>query len=322
MGLVAGGGATHMIAGYGFSGKTLALQSAMLSLAAGRPVWGAYKGQQSRVLHVDMEQGDRLTRRRYQRLGAAMGVDLASLGDTLALAVMPQPQLSLTREHFVRWRDIMAGRDLMVVDSLRAASGGQDENSSDIRSCLDMLGELSEATQCRPVLIHHSRKPQKDDPGGRFTIRGSSAIYDACDAVYMFSAVKGEPISVEQAKARTQGDSIPDFALVISDVEVDGDPRGGLRVQVHGHELIDERRDQQTQAAQAAQARRDATKVRDAVAANPGIDKTALGGQTGLSGGRLAAALLALAGVVEARDERRSKTGPMSRCHYLVPGVH
>jgi hypothetical protein len=28
------------------------------------------------------------------------------------------------------------GRDLVIIDSLRAASGGQDENSSEIRACL------------------------------------------------------------------------------------------------------------------------------------------------------------------------------------------
>lgn len=318
IGLVAGGGATHMVAGYGYSGKTLSLQAMALSLAAGRPVWGAYAGQRSRVVHVDFEQGDRLTRRRYQRLAAAMGVELPSLGDALGLAVMPQ--LSLTRDHFVQWRDLMAGRDLCIIDSLRAAAGGQDENSSEIRGCLDMLGELSEATQCRPALIHHSRKPQRDDPGGRFAIRGSSAIYDACDCVYLFGATKGEPVSVEQAKARTQGDSIPDFALSIADVEIDGDLRAGLRVQVHGHELVDERRVAKTHAAQAAQARRDADSVREAITGRPGITAGELRGVTHLSGDRVAAALLLLRGQFETREERRSQRGPLSVCHYPTVG--
>jgi RecA-family ATPase len=313
IGLVAGGGATHLVAGYGYSGKTLALQSMALSLAAGRPVWGAYSGRPGRVLHVDLEQGDRLTRRRYQRLAAATGVDLSSLGDSLALAIMPQ--LSLLRDHFVQWRDLMAGRDLVIVDSLRAASGGQDENSSDIRSCLDMLGELSEATQCRPVLIHHSRKPQRDDPGGRFAIRGSSAIYDACDAVYLFSAQKGEPVAVEQAKARTQGDSIPDFALVISDVEIDGEARAGLRVQVHGHELLEERREAHHDAIARVQQSRDAAKVRAALVERPGISTTELRGVCRLSGDRLSAALLSLGASVEVRTEAEGRT--RTNRHFL-----
>jgi hypothetical protein len=320
IGLVAGGGATHLVAGYGYSGKTLALQSLALSLAAGRPVWGAYTGKQSRVLHVDLEQGDRLTRRRYQRLAAAMGADLPSLGDSLGLVIMPPVKLS--RDDFVEWRDLMAGRDLVIIDSLRAASGGQDENSSEIRGCLDMLGELSEATQCRATLIHHSRKPQRDDPGGRFAIRGSSAIYDACDCVYLFAAAKGEPVSVEQAKARTQGDSIPDFALVISDVEIDGEARAGLRVQVHGAELIADRRAAKADADQADQTRRDAQKIREALAKHPGVNTRALRGITHLSGDRIAAALGVLSSAVEVRQVPGAGGRFPSAAHYLrVPGA-
>jgi hypothetical protein len=38
IGLVAGSGAPHLVAGYGFTGKTLAMQALALSLAAGRGV--------------------------------------------------------------------------------------------------------------------------------------------------------------------------------------------------------------------------------------------------------------------------------------------
>jgi hypothetical protein len=126
VGLVAGGGAPHMVAGYGFSGKTLALQALALALAAGRPVWGSYGvGKRRRVLHVDLEQGERLTRGRYQRLALAMGIDLAELGESLEVAVMPAG-LTLVPDCEARWLEIMAGRDLVIVDSLRAASVGQD----------------------------------------------------------------------------------------------------------------------------------------------------------------------------------------------------
>jgi hypothetical protein len=132
-----------------------------------------YRGSQARVLHADLEQGHRLTCRGYQRLAAALGVELGGLGDTRAVAVMPQ--LPLTRGDRAKWRDILNGRDTVVIESLRAASKGVDENSSEIRGCLDMRGELSEATGCRAVIIHHSKKPQQNDPGGRFAIRGASA---------------------------------------------------------------------------------------------------------------------------------------------------
>src|SRR5437899_12619435 len=111
------------------------MQSLALSIAAGRPVWGAYGSQRRRVVHVDLEQGDRLTRRRYQRIARAMGVDLAPLGDALALAAMPP--IALTSACADAWREIMTGRDLLIVDSLRAATAGADENDSGIRAGLD-----------------------------------------------------------------------------------------------------------------------------------------------------------------------------------------
>ena len=148
LGLVAGGGAPHLVAGYGFAGKTLALQSLALALAAARPVWGAYACRDvRRVLHVDLEQGDRLTRRRYQRLAAAMGVDLAGLGDSLGLAVMPP--LSLNASHADGWRALMAGRDLVIIDSLHRRNQGR--NSSATPAHRRDRGPNSSATPAHPL---------------------------------------------------------------------------------------------------------------------------------------------------------------------------
>jgi hypothetical protein len=318
LGLVAGGGAPHLVAGYGFSGKTLALQSMALSLVAAQPVWGAYKARDPhRVVHVDMEQGDRLTRRRYQRLAKAIGVDLPALGDGLAVAIMPP--LTLAAEYADRWREIMTKRDFMILDSLRAATSGSDENSSDMRRGLDMLGGISETTQCRALVIHHARKPSDDSPGGRYAIRGSSAIFDGVDSAYLFSAERGEPVRVEHVKARSHGELLESFALVISDVEMDGNPRAGLSVGVRGVELVAERQAQRAEAARGQRARRDADTLRKAIAATPGAGTSALRGATGLSGERFAAAVAHLGNAVEVRDEvhGRSRTA----CHYLRGGA-
>lgn len=314
IGLVAGGGAPHLVAGYGFSGKTLALQALAIALAAGRPAWSAYHVRDPRrVVHVDLEQGDRLTRRRYQRLALPAGVDLASLGDALVVAVMPPLTLSVACER--QWREIMQGRDLAIVDSLRAATGGQDENSSEIRAGLDMLGHVSESTGCRALVIHHARKPTEDAAGGRYAIRGSSAIFDGVDGAYLFSASRGEPVHVEPVKARSHGELVEHFALVISDIEVDGDPRAGLRVEVRGGELVAERREQHAEAARGERARRDAEAVSKALARTPGLGSRELRAAAGLSGDRLAAAVVHLADRIEVRDETRGRS--RTTRHYL-----
>ena len=316
IGLVAGAGAPHMLAGFGFTAKTIAAQSAGLSLAAGRAAWGAFRTAPRRVIHVDLEQGDRLTRRRYQRLALAEGIDLAALGDRLALSVMPEG-LTLTEGCADRWRALMSGRDLLLVDSLRAATGGQDENSSDIRAGLDMLGKLSEATGCRALVIHHARKPSADDSGdARFAIRGSGAIFDACDGVFVFSAERGEPVRVQNVKARTHGEPVDDFALVVSDVEVEGDERAGVRVQVHGAELLTERRDLREASRRDGRVRADADAVRRALGARPGLGTVELKGATSLPGDRLSAALMHLGAAIEVQEQPTGYGRP-KRLHFL-----
>jgi hypothetical protein len=313
LGLVAGGGAPHLVAGYGFSGKTLALQSMALSLVAARAVWGGYTVTARRVVHVDLEQGERLTRLRYQRLARAMGLDLASLGDALALADMPP--IALTVDHVDAWRALMTTRDVMLVDSLRAASAGLDENDSAIRAGLDLLGRLSAETGCRPIVIHHARKQGKDDPGGRYAIRGSSAIFDGCDAAYLFSAEKGEPVRVEHVKARSHGALIEDIALVISDVAIDGDAHAGLRVQAHGAELVTQRREEREQEARRQRTERDAEAVKNAIAREPGIGSVDLRRVCRISGDRLADAVAHLGHGIDVREEPQGRT--RVRRHYL-----
>jgi len=307
IGLVAGGGAPHLLAGYGFSGKTVAAQSMALSLAAGRAVWGVHKCPKARVLQVDLEQGERLTRSRYQRIAIASGIDLTTLGDDISLVAMAP--ITLASDRMSQWRDLMAGRQLVIVDSLRAATSGADENDSSIRGALDMLGSISEDTKCRALVIHHARKPSSDSIGGAvYTIRGSSAIFDACDSVYVFSAEKGEPISVEHVKARSHGEPVPDWALVISDVEIGTETRAGLSVTVSGVELVTQRREAKVESTKKAQAARDAMRVIAAVAArHDGIGSVELRELCGLSGHRLALAVGLLTEQQKVTMEREGK---------------
>lgn len=224
-------GAPALVAGYGFSGKTVALQSAAVSIAAGQPVWGCFNARQGRVLHLDYEQGARLTRERYQRLAAGMLVTPDELAGRLELVSLPQVYLDTPQaEAFMTEK--AQGFDLAIVDSLRACGPSLEENDSAVRALLDRLNRVSEATGCCFVVVHHARKPSKDNGGGgaRMAIRGSGAIYDACSSVLILEAEKGQPTKCVHEKARTSGVCADDFVLRIEDQEIDGNLRGGLLV--------------------------------------------------------------------------------------------
>lgn len=224
-------GAPILLAGYGFSGKTLAAQDLALAVASGSQAWGRFSVRAGRALHIDYEQGTRLSLERYQRLAVARGIDPRSLDGRLAFA--PLPSWYLDGDVGDELERLATGFDLVVIDSFRAACPRTDENSSDARVPLDRLGRLSEATGATFLVIHHARKPSQNASGGaRMSIRGSGALFDACGSVLVFAGEKGEPVTVEHEKARITGRPHDAFQLWIEDVEADGDPRGGLRVSV------------------------------------------------------------------------------------------
>jgi hypothetical protein len=268
-------GAPVLVAGYGFSGKTLAAQSMALSVAGGGAVWGSLAlGRRGRVVHLDYEQGARLTSERYQRLARAMDLDVDALRGLLAVACLPALHLSDTKASDVLCR-ALDGCVLGIFDSLRASAPEVDENSSEVRRVLDVLTLVSEKTGCVPLVIHHARKPREDAPGGaRMAIRGSSAIFDACSSVLVFDGPKGEPVTVTHDKARVSGICSEDIALEVRDVELGGDPRGGLEVRVVGCEPVEVR--------QAARARARVAELDDAVLdfvrRNPGATVRAVRG--------------------------------------------
>ncbi len=224
-------GAPVLVAGYGYSGKTVAAQDFALAVASGTHVWGRFPVRAGRVLHLDFEQGSYLDRLRYQRLAAGRGIDPRSIEGRLVLAPMPGWYIDdESDEQLLRLAD---GYDLAIIDSFRAACPHTDENSSDARVPLDRLTRISEKTGTTWAVIHHARKPSQNDVGGsRMSVRGSSALFDACGSILVFSGDKGVPPEVEHVKARITGRLHDLFQLQIEDVATDDGPESGLRVSV------------------------------------------------------------------------------------------
>lgn len=299
--LVRGPGAPHVVGGYGYSGKTMALQSLALSLVSGFPVWGTYRVEgQYKVLHVDYEQGERLTQRRYQRLAKAMGIELPAVATNIGVASYPRLRLAAAARD--AWAFMTEGYDLVIIDSLRAANGG-DENSSQFRDGLDMLGHISALTGCRAVVVHHARKPTEGAQGGaKASLRGSGAIFDALDCCYIFSGDKGEPTRCCHEKARSSGELIDDWALIIRDVERDGDPKAGLEVAMRGVELIEEKKEAAAEERKRLSVAGHIAAVRRELAKRPGITATELRDLSGLSGTNFRRAILELGSAVQ-KDE-------------------
>ncbi len=167
-------GAPSIISGYGGTGKTTFVQHLALAVATpGQKLLGAFGVRHGAVLHIDHEQGQDLTRRRYLKLGIQAHAQLTlvsfpqwSLGDRA-----PEARLAFLRA--------CGGKTLVVLDSLLASCVAfleNGENDSTIREPLDFLGRVSAATGATFLVIHHSKKDRADQ---MTAMRGSSALTDA-----------------------------------------------------------------------------------------------------------------------------------------------
>lgn len=234
-GLAIAPGPVTVFGGAGFGGKTMALQSMLLSVAAGLPVWGHFECKQGAVMHLDFEQGPDLTFLRYQRMAREMGINLEALGEAFACTSLPERALDDKPESRDELVWLLTGRTLAIVDAFRGAFPDAQENDSSVRKYLDMLTKVSELTGCTIIVIAHSRK-MGDDKDVRSSLRGSGALFDAAQAVYMLEGAKGKPTQVHNTKERVTGGLREVFGLFIEDTEGvhedrnERDARWGLRV--------------------------------------------------------------------------------------------
>ncbi len=217
-----------IMGGAGFGGKTMFAQHLALCIASGRKLLGHYPVRQGRVVHLDWEQG-KLTTRRYQRLAREMSIDLTELGDALTVSILPTAYLSDDRaeEDMLQLCD---GAAVCIIDAFRGAFPKAQENDSGVRMYLDMLRHVSDATGCAMIVIAHSRK-MSDDKDVRSSLRGSGALFDAADTVYMLDGQgKGKPTQVHNTKDRILGETRETFGIRIEDTDDGTNPRWGLNV--------------------------------------------------------------------------------------------
>jgi hypothetical protein len=225
------------LVGYGYSGKTVAGMSMLLSVATGLPVWGKYSCKKGVALHFDHEVGRRGTLGRYQRLAFTDGITPDMVEDRLRVCCLPDFRLtdSDAEDKLKRECD---GASVAMIDSFRAVlGGGMDENASDARLPIDKLLRVSETTGCSFVLLHHAGKGSGETEA-KMAGRGSSAIFDAAGTVLKLQAEKHQEPHVTVSKAEmskvtadASGGASEPFWLRIEDVPDDQNinPKAGLR---------------------------------------------------------------------------------------------
>lgn len=219
-GIVRRGSLVELVA-YGGSGKTWLADDLAVAVASGTPWLGRFLTKQGRSLILDYENGSYESRRRIQAVTRGRGI--ASV-DGIGLAAMPAVYANdpVFQSEVQRAAE---GRALVILDTLKAANPGVDENDSNMRVGLDALRRVGETTGCAFLVLVHGKKTGGNQSGTidpREQGRGSSAIFDAADTVLHVAYAEGRPLMVRQTKSR-QGRSIAPFQVEIID-----SPDGGV----------------------------------------------------------------------------------------------
>ncbi len=223
-------GSVNVVAGYGDSCKSWLAIDLMLARALGDP-WLGFPTEKGKTLFLDWENGSYELRRRLQKLRQGRGAAVDS--DSVAIECMSQ--LSMTSEAFWPLLERYALEfDVIVIDSLKAAASGIDENDSRIREPIDRLRGVAERFRTTFILIAHSKK-RANDGDRREALRGSSAIFDAFDTAYCVTrTLPDQSLEIRQIKAR-HGRAIEDIAFRLDDL-----PDGGARLVALERDEIDD----------------------------------------------------------------------------------
>lgn len=162
-------GTIVQVYGYSGHGKSLFLQHGLAALASGRKYYGPFEiHKPGRVLYLDFENG--------QTTLATRLLDLKAVhGDTKDRLQIWTPFIEGTdldlkkRENLIELQGIieLAEPDVIVIDTVRSAYPGLQENSAEDWARINQLALKLRNAGFGVVLVHHSNKPQDGAALGR-----------------------------------------------------------------------------------------------------------------------------------------------------------
>jgi hypothetical protein len=223
-----GPGRPNGIVGAPSAGKSDMAQTIAVGVAAGVRIYDRFDCRRGRVAHIALDMGTLGVELRYRRLAAGLGVTPDDLRGRLV--VLSRPSILLTTPNAEQlFADLFAEFDLVIVDTLRDAMPGIDENDSRVGQYVHLLGGAAEAAGrgTSVLFLHHSPK----NAGG---VRGSGAIKGASGAVWEIEGERDEPRRVSHFRQHDLSQGVkPDFWIARAERPGTGFDLGGFSAIVY-----------------------------------------------------------------------------------------
>jgi hypothetical protein len=201
-----------ILCGTGHSGKTMLAQYLALCISTGNKPFGTWDVNKGKVLHIDQEQHEDMTKARYFRLAKGMGIDKFDIDRMYLNKKLDDPALDQTQIAEVL-TEKLKGYSFCIIDSLKKVSAA-DENSSQIEGVLSTLLNVARKSGCFILLIHHKGKTNN---GAQQSGRGHSSIYDSVDIQIDLDHEINDPDWRVFCKKNRAGSPFKGFEYVLSD---------------------------------------------------------------------------------------------------------
>lgn len=210
-----------LICAYGSSLKSWIEIDLLIAKASGERWLELFPCEPSPVLLVDWEADDWEDRRRFQADAKARGI----AGPIPGVHMVSLPPFFFTSSDFeATVRELAKTYKLICFDTLSAGSPAIDENDPRFAAGLNILKRIGPEMGCTFVVLHHARKSKTEGGGDeREAVRGSGAIFAACDVVLQLFKREDGSFLVKQTKARG-GQAVDPFVVRVENAD------GGVRV--------------------------------------------------------------------------------------------
>lgn len=163
-----------ILSGTSRSFKTYALLEIALSVARGEPLFGQFSSQQSGVLVIDEENGERLLQKRLYQLGATVD---------LPIHFVALQGFQLDDKHIDAALLACEARNikLVIIDALIRIHDADENSAREMSKVFRKLRRFTEA-DVAVLVTQHNRKQGANNSGSSNEMRGSSDILAAVDS--------------------------------------------------------------------------------------------------------------------------------------------
>lgn len=216
-----------MVSGEPYTGKTLFLIAAALSLASGKPLLGQFPPKElRRVLFIGQDAPTWDYAGQAVKLARGYGIKPEDLQHFEVDFILNEGVI-ITEKPFLEWLGQWHEAtkfDVLMLDTLLDVHSADENSNSQMRLVMKQLKTIRDTLGCAIVFSHHTGKQQMGDTrSANYMSRGATVIPGSSDFHFQLRAGK-ERVDLLWPKGRGASGMEPPTGFVIQESTIDGKP--------------------------------------------------------------------------------------------------